>query len=229
MKRGKPEADYEWHSTKRPAPDVRCGPAGAPTSERAMGAREIWRGGNNPRQTSEPPPSRGHAAAVAHAGSAPQSMPTAQIEALLLERERARARKDFRTADEIRQQLGAAGVRILDASGITGAPVLDDGKVVGILSQTDLLYKVPAERPGREMHRELRARERERTSWYLAPFPSSLPPHQSQRRSPDPRLLCCCEVAGRASLKLGGEGAASVRYAENTVRLRKIEAQRASR
>lgn len=122
-----------------------------------------------------------------------------------------------------------SAARILDASGITGAPVLDDGKVVGILSQTDLLYKVPAERLGREMHRELRARARERTSWCLAPFPSSLPPHQSQRRSPDPRLLCCCEVAGRASLKLGGEGAASVRYAENTVRLRKIEAQRASR
>lgn len=66
-----------------------------------------------------------------------------------------------------------SAARILDASGITGAPVLDDGKVVGILSQTDLLYK----------------------------------------------------VAGRASLKLGGEGAASVRYAENTVRLRKIEAE----
>eukprot|EP00967_Tisochrysis_lutea_P135723 scaffold241249_cov34-Tisochrysis_lutea.AAC.3 len=62
--------------------------------------------------------------------------------------------------------------RTLDKAGVTGAPVLQDGKVVGILSQTDLLYK----------------------------------------------------VAGRASLRLAGDGAASVRYAENTMKLRKIEA-----
>lgn len=70
-----------------------------------------------------------------------------------------------------------SAARILDASGITGAPVLDDGKVVGILSQTDLLYKVPAERLGREMHRELRARERENelVSCSLPFFPPATP------------------------------------------------------
>jgi CBS domain-containing protein len=72
---------------------------------------------------------------------------------------------------ELDQDLKTAG-HILNKAGITGAPVLQDGKVVGILSQTDLLYK----------------------------------------------------VAGRASLRLPGDGAASTRYAENTARLQKIEA-----
>jgi CBS domain-containing protein len=72
---------------------------------------------------------------------------------------------------QLHQDLKTAG-HILTKAGITGAPVLQDGKVVGILSQTDLLYK----------------------------------------------------VAGRASLRLAGDGAASTRYAENTARLLKIEA-----
>jgi len=69
------------------------------------------------------------------------------------------------------QDLKTAG-HILNKAGITGAPVLQEGKVVGILSQTDLLYK----------------------------------------------------VAGRASLRLPGDGAASTRYVDNTARLQKIEA-----
>jgi cysteinyl-tRNA synthetase len=53
------------------------------------------------------------------AGDAKGEMPAEEIEALIEKRNTARKEKDFATADAVRDQLAAAGIKIEDGAGVT--------------------------------------------------------------------------------------------------------------